>query len=351
MKSKVGLQKIADIAGTSKMTVSLALRQSPRIAEETRNRVWKIAISLGYTANPEVARLMSAIRNTPTGGISLPIAYITTGTSKGIWRQSSTELQYWQGACDRAKEFGYYIDEYWIDEPRMSALRMSDILWNRGIKGIILPPFFRTLRQDARQLSIQIDWPRFSAIAISDMLTNPPLNRIIHDHYTSMLTALQGLVKLGYRRIGLCLTEHMDLTVNQRWQAAYLIYCANNPVGMTGSEPLIAADINPRLIQNWITKNKLDAIVSAECRMPRFFREMGLILGSEIAYADLDLNIDDPEYAGVSGIIQNSGVMGAAAVDMVVAAMNRNEVGLPGILKVLQVEGTWQDRGSTPKVS
>lgn len=351
MKSKVSLQKIADELGVSKMTVSLALHKNPRISAEMRERVWAVATRLGYVPNADVTRLMSAVRHAALDGRALPLAYITTGETKGVWRNSPTELQYWQGASARALEHGYYVDEYWIEEPRMSEARMSDILWHRGIKGIIVPPIYRTLRHDARSLSMHIDWARFSGIAISDMLADPPLNRVIHDHYSSMITVMQSLVKLGYRRIGLCLIEHMDLTVNQRWQAGYRLYAANNPVGMAQVEPLIAAEINPRLIKQWITRHKLDAVVSAERRMPRFYREMGFTFGSGgPAYADLDLNIDDPEYAGVSGIVQNSRTMGAAAVDMVIAAINRNESGIPEISKVLQVEGTWQDRGSTPKV-
>lgn len=49
------------------------------------------------------------------------------------------------------------------------------------------------------------------------------------------------------------------------------------------------------------------------------------------------------------GIYQNSQMMGSSAVDLLIAGIQRNEPGLPEIPVVLQVEGNWHDRGSTPK--
>ena len=82
--------------------------------------------------------------------------------------------------------------------------------------------------------------------------------------------------------------------------------------------------------------------------MPGFLREMGLTPGREIAYADLDLDEVDPIYKGISGIVQNSTLLGKAAVDLVVSSLNRNQSGVPGVPFVLQVEGTWVKKRSTP---
>ncbi len=347
MKKRPSLQDIADAVNVSKMTVSLALRKNPRISEATRKKVEKAAKELGYRVNPEVAKYMSAIRHSRADDKGLPLAYLTTGHEKGAWRQSETELQYWEGASARAKEYGYYLEEYWLGEEGMSENRMSNILWNRGIKGVVVHPFFQMLSEAERDLSLGFNWDQFIAVAISDMLRQPILNRVLHDHYTSALTVMDELIQRGYRRIGLCLTEHMDLTVNQRWQAAYRVYRANHPIERI--EPLIVPDLSASEIKQWVEANKLDAIISAEVRMPDFFREMGLSMGKELAYADLDIDLDDPLYKGISGIYQNSKMMGSGAVDLLIAGIQRNEPGLPEIPVVLQVEGNWHDRGSTPK--
>jgi LacI family transcriptional regulator len=295
---------------------------------------------------------MSAICHNRSDEKGLPLAYLTTGMEKGAWRRSETELQYWKGASARAKEYGYYFEEYWFGEPGMTVSRMSNILWNRGISGVIVHPFFQTLSESSRDLGLQFNWDQFNwdqfiAVAISDMLRNPVLNRVVHDHYTSALMVMGKLIEQGYTRIGLCLTEHMDLTVNQRWQAAYRVYRANHPIQRI--EPLILPDLSAEEIKKWAQKNKLDAIISAEMRMPDFFKKAGLIMGKDIAYADLDIDLDDARYKGISGIYQNSRMMGTGAVDLLIAGIQRNEPGIPEIPVVLQVEGSWHDRGSTPK--
>lgn len=346
MKKSPSLQDIADTLGVSKMTVSLALRKNPRISDETRIKVEKTAEKLGYTVNPDVSKYMSAIRHSRAEGKGLPLAYLTTGKEKGAWRNSDTELQYWEGANARAKEYGYYFEEHWLGEPGMSESRMSNILWNRGISGVVVHPFFQTLSESARDLSLSFNWEQFIAVAISDMLRNPILNRVLHDHYTSALRVMEELIGRGYRRIGLCLSEHMDLTVNQRWQAAYRVYRDNHPIERI--EPLILPDPNATQIKKWVQKNKLDAIIGAEIRMPEYFKAMGIQMGEEIAYADLDIDLDDTLYEGVSGIYQNSRMLGTGAVDFLIAGIQRNEPGIPKVPVVLQVEGNWHDRGSTP---
>mgnify|MGYP006427738969 CR=1 FL=1 len=346
MKKRPSLQDIADVVKVSKMTVSLALRKHPRISEATRLKVEKAAVKLGYTINPDVSKYMSAIRHNRSDGKGLPLAYLTTGKEKGAWRESDTERHYWEGANKRAKEYGYYFEEYWLGEPGMTEDRMSNILWNRGISGVVVSPFHQTLSESARDLSLKFNWDQFIAVAVSDMLRSPILNRVLHDHYTSALTVMKSLIELGYGRIGLCLTEHMDLTVNQRWQAAYRVYRANHPIKRI--EPLILPDLNAVAIKQWAKKNKLDAIISAETRMPQFFKEMDLKIGQDIAYADLDIDLEDPRYDGISGIYQNSQMMGTGAVDLLIAGIQRNEPGIPEIPVVLQVEGNWHDRGSTP---
>jgi len=346
MSKLPSLQDIADAVGVSKMTVSLSLRDHPRIPVATRERIKAAAEKLGYKPNPEVAQLMSVIRKHKPNENGLPLAYITTGANQNVWRESPTELAYWNGACQRAKSYGYYIEEYWLEKPLMSARRLSDILWNRGIMGVIIPPVFRTLTETSRNVHLDLKWDRFCAVTIGDPLTSPQVNRVVHDHYSSTLTAMTRLQDLGYRRIGLFLREHMDLTVNQRWQAGYRVFRANHPVEHI--EPLIIPELDAARVKQWIKKNRIDALLSADRNMPDFFNQMGIRMGEEVAYADLDVVPDDPIYKDVGGIVQNSELLGMAAVDILVAAVQRGQTGVPKVPFVTQVEGYWLERGSTP---
>lgn len=341
------LQSIADVVGVTKMTVSLALRDHPRITAATRERIKREAAKQGYKPNPDVSRFLSAIRKAKPGDSGLPLACITTGAAPELWRkQSPTENAYWNGASERAKLYGYYVEEFWLEEPRMSARRLSDILWNRGINGVIIPPVLRVFSETNREVSLELKWDRFCAVTIGDPLTSPELNRVVHDHYTSIITALHQLMLLGYRRIGLCLPEHMDLTVNQRWQAGYRVFRANHPLERI--EPLIRPTLTPADLHDWLKVNRIDAVLCAGHHMPRFFREAGIEIGVDVGYADLDLYPKDPEYRGISGIMQNSEMLGMAAVDMIVGGLQRNQLGIPEVPFVTQVRGSWINGKTTP---
>ena len=349
MSKKPSLQDIAEPLNVSKMTVSLALRNHPSIPQATRERVLAKAKELGYQRNQELSKYMTALRRSRAESSKLPIAYLTTGETPDTWKKSHTQVLYRQGAHEQAEAYGYYLDEFWIDEPGMTAERLSDILWNRGIHGVLVHPFNRKMERQPTSDSLRLDWDQFSTVVMSDTLMRPLLNRVIHDHYESMMMTMNHLVKLGYRRIGYCMSEQNDLVTNRRWQAAYRVYRNNAPVkGLAKIQPLIADDLNSDLLGQWLHKYKIDAFISAATNIHEMVQPLKLILGQDIAYADLDLDMHSQRHNGISGIDQNSLHFGHAAVDLVINGIMKNEHGIPPIPMAMQIEGTWCDRGSTP---
>lgn len=346
MKKPPSLQDIATAVGVSKMTVSLVLRNQPKVSDATRAKVMRAARKLGYRPNPQVSKLMSAISRRKVEGHGLPLAYVTTGSDPDDWRRSATERQYWMGAKEQAEAYGYYLDTYWLGEPGMTEQRMSEILWNRGIQGIILHPMAGALSEDTKDTHMHMQWEHFATVAMSYTLAKPVLNRVIHDYYASVLLAIDSLNRKGYERIGFCMTENMDIRVNQRWQAGYRLYCANHPE--TRISPLICETLDANRIETWIKTEHPDAILGADIPMADYLGQIGINMGPDIAYADLDLNSEDPQYQGISGIDQNSRTVGIAAVDLLMSSIQRNQHGIPKMPLTIQVEGTWRDRGSTP---
>ena len=63
---RIGLRQIAEAAGVCLMTVSLSLRDSPKISVATRERVCRLAGQLGYRPDPELSRLMKHLRSSRT---------------------------------------------------------------------------------------------------------------------------------------------------------------------------------------------------------------------------------------------------------------------------------------------
>lgn len=352
MGKKPSLQDIATPLKVSKMTVSLALRNHPSISKATRKRVAAKAKELDYRGNQELSKYMTALRRSRGESSRLPIAYLTTGETPDTWKKSHTQVLYRKGAHEQAAAYGYYLDEFWVDEPGMTAKRLSNILWSRGIRAVLIHPFNRKMNPLPPSDSLRLDWDQFSTVVMSDTLMRPALNRVIHAHYESMMVAMNRLVKLGYRRIGYCMSEQNDLVTNRRWQAAYRVYVNNPPVNKLAKiPPLVIDEINSHSLRRWLKKYEVEAFVSASPEILDTVGSFDFTLGRDVAYVDLDLDMHSAKHSGISGIDQNSLHFGHAAVDLVINDLLKNEYGIPPIPMAMQIEGTWCDRGSTPPKS
>ena len=344
-KFRVVLREIADKTGISRMAVSLALRNKSGVSEATRKKVLKVAKELGYEPDPEVARLLSHIRVKKPVNTKACLALLTSGATSQDWKLYPTERKYVEGAHTRAKEYGYHIEEFWINEPGMTLSRLGNIIWSRGIEGVIIAPLQSKLSEKAPR-SIRLDFNLFSAVEISETVEWPDLDRAVHDQYTSMFKALDELSDLNYKTIGLVLEEALDLRVNGKWTAAYLRY--RNQWGAKRLPPPLILDF-PRqpAFDRWFDRYRPNAIISVDRFGLHLLIERGLDIPGEVGYASLDVDGDANEYPDVSGIDQNSEIVGAAAVDMLVAAIHRGHRGIPVYPLRSEVEGSWRPGEST----
>jgi len=176
----------------------------------------------------------------------------------------------------------------------------------------------------------------------------PNLSRSLHDQYTAMLKVLNELQDLCYQRIGLVLERALDRRVNGRWTAAYLRYGSLfDPRFIL--PPLILPEADQEAFDEWYEKHRPDVVVSVDRFGLRMIEERGLAIPDEIGYASLDLDGLPPEHQSMSGIEQNSHQVGAAAVDMLVAAVQHGQRGAPKHPVRIEVEGLWVQGTSTRK--
>ncbi len=343
-ESRVTLKEIAGKLGISRMTVSVALRGKTGVSETTRRRVLEIAEKLGYQPDPEVSNLMSRIcSKTPTATKS-SLALVTFGPVNEESKLSVTEQKYIEGIASRAKEYGYRIEEFSI-EGQANAARISNIIWNRGIEGVILRPLQHSLTGELPR-SVQMDFKRFSSVAVSETLKHPDLDRVLHDQYTSMLKVLAELSLLKYKRPGLVLEEELDLRVNGRWTAAYLHHAYRLGTDKL-PPPLILKTRNPAMIERWLERYRPDVVIGVSRPVYRFLVKKGLSIPRDLGYVSLDLDGDLPDYPRLSGIDQNSAKVGAAAVDLLVGAIRRGQRGVPASPIRTEIEGSWRAGNST----
>lgn len=327
------LRQLAKLAGVSRTTVSMALRNHPRLSEATRQRVLALAEKHGYTPDPLTSTLMNHLRTARKHRSVEKLAYLTWWNSPEEWRKSCNDVNWYDGVHARAEALGYEVEHIWAREPGMTAARLSKILYTRAIRGVIIAPLLRARGH------LSLDWRHLAAATISFTVVKPDLHRTSHFHHTGMILALRRLKHLGYRRVGLANLVDQIERVNHGWLAGYLVYSHGQRL-KDRIPPLLQKGWNEKQFAEWVEKCKPDAVVSNTQDPFHSLTKLGYRVPEDIGYACLDRLRDDDPWAGID---QQPRIVGASVVDLVSAQLQRNEFGLPACAKTVHLEGLWRD--------
>jgi DNA-binding LacI/PurR family transcriptional regulator len=325
------MQQIADAAGVSRMAVSLALRNSPKISAPTTKRIQEIAEQMGYRPNPLVSALMTQLRHGREVKRPSTLAYVTAYPSEDGWRRPGPFIAFREGARRRAEQLGYSLEDWWLTRPGTTAQRFCDILYTRDIHGLIIAP----LPPGGGEM--RLDWERFAAATIGYSVTAPDLHRASNHQFGTITHALDELKALGYRRIGFALSAESDARVKHHWSAGMLVY--HQQIEPADRIPLLLTD-GPfgRQFAAWFSEYRPEVVVSQEWQVMRVLDSLGLRVPHDVGFAHLAVGDDEHHWAGMN---QNSELVGAAAVDLVDAQLRRNERGIPSVPKTVLIPGFW----------
>jgi LacI family transcriptional regulator len=338
--SHVTLQDVAHRAGVHRSTVALALREHPRIPATTRATIQALARKMGYRQNPLVAALMQSRRSgRPVKHVTL--AFVTNYPTRFGWRPEHHDRpDFFPGAVERARDFGYKLDHFWLGEAGMTPARFCDILAARGIHGLIvgrLPP---------GQNTMELDWSRFSVVALGMTLRSPLVHHVTENHFETAFRGMQQCLERGYRRIGFVFSEANDSPrVGDRWIGAYLLqqlkFHARDRLPLCPGSPTDGARF-----ADWFRRYKPDALlVNHSQPVVRWLRALGKQVPRDVGLIELE---DHPEL-GCAGVYYDPAKIGALAVEMLVGLMHRNEKGVPGDPHEILLMGEWREGTTLPR--
>lgn len=343
MPDRPTLKTVAAAAGVSAMTVSLALRNSPRISRDTREKVQSLARSLGYQQNPFAASLVS-LRTSANPRYQATLALLNCFDSAAGWRRYGTFNRFYQGVMERAGTLGYSIEEFWLKDPALTVPRLRRTLTARGIPGMIMA-FLEEGPQSVDKLH-HFDFSGFASATLGWRINDLNIHSASNDQFHTASVATQKLLALGYRRIGLILNEKTDAALEHRYRAGFLI----NQLELPASQrvPVFAArELTRASFLGWVRKHRLEAVLAAPAGLHLWLQEGGFAVPEEIGFAYLDRATPGGELAGID---QMDASVGSAAVDIVVAQIHRNENGLPAYQKSMLIRGEWVDGWSVRKI-
>jgi LacI family transcriptional regulator len=352
---RVTMADIAKAAGVHVTTVSLAMRNHPRLPEGTRRRIQGLATRLGYRPDP-VLRALVAYRGRVIERRNFPtLAYVTNWNTRFGWKKVTAHPDFFAGALAKANQLGYNLEHFWMQEPGLTQGRLSRMLYARGINGLIIASHGREMGD-----ALQFDWQNFSAVKIDYFPHKPVLHNVTNNQFDIVRLAIQKVMALGYRRIGFVMHRGWDHAVDHLWTAGVLceqqhlphservaahIFPELEPVEAWFNESNAPVECDFDLFEAWMKKNRPEVIISKGSFVLPQLKRMGLRIPRDVAFVDVFLEQADGKDAGVR---QNHETVGATAVEILAGQLQHNKFGVPEIPTTTFVEGTWFDGATCP---
>ncbi len=342
MISRVTVRQIAEAAGIHYTTVARALRNHPKLAVATRERIQKLAKEMGYTPDPMVSALsayrMRRQRMTFHGMIAWIDGYRQReGVSP---KRPASHYRLFDGAVARAHELGYDLEVYRIGESETpTALALDRVLAARGVRNLLVAPQFNASSR------LELDWQHYSAVSVSRSIGWPQLNLCTNDQFFNMTLTLRKLREAGYRRIGMLLEQRLVEITGERWLAACLTMCQKWPCEERLEPFVFTNPVSKKSLQSWWRENCPDAIVTEKGFWTnRLSVALNLRCPDDVGVALVSLPfIPNPSEPMFAGILERVDRVGAAAVDYLVRMEHMDERGIPMSPLQMLVRGEWRD--------
>jgi DNA-binding LacI/PurR family transcriptional regulator len=330
MTSRITLRDVARQTGCSIATVSLALRDHPRLLPATRERVRRAARELGYRPDPLLASIAASRWRGRPAATGSTLAFIDDGKTEGL-----------AGMTERAGHLGYRLETFAVkDYP--DGRRLSDVLYHRGIVGVVVGQLFTP------EFCEYFDWSHFASVAVSEGNFRPPIHLVMPNHFRAVQTAWDRALQMGFRRIGLLLFDQPEALDFHDRRAAFM----ERQLQVPASRRLPVLAIRPhshdpaddaealRSIDVWMRRHGPDVVLGFNDGLIWALRDAGWRVPEQVAFISLWKNHPEPRWPGV---ILSPDEIGRRAVDWVDSLLRSGERGLPTSPATMEIEGTWQE--------
>jgi LacI family transcriptional regulator len=264
----------------------------------------------------------------------LPVVWLNANHEKDAWKRYSFLSPYQEGAGERLKELGYRIEEIWTKDPGLSMRRIAQLIESRGIEGVIVT-------DPAKH--VQLNWRRLAGVAIGGGLLAPPMHRVAMDSNHNLAIALKSLRRLGYQRIGICLTEQADRFSRHGSRSTALFFnstipraCRVNPL-FTPMTMIPSDDVH--LVAAWLKKERPDAVVGHSSQLVNWMEAAGYRVPEDIGVVHIAIEDDVLDWAG---IYANKREIGRLAATKLVSLIQHRQFGIPIIASTEFVPGVWR---------
>ncbi len=322
---------IAKAAGLSRMTVSYALRNDPKINVKTRQRIHDLAKKLGYRPNPLVNSLMSHLRSGTASMAQASLAAVVASNDSKVLENNQTLTAILEGARQRAEAAGFGLEVFLLGKGNLSPERLNTILHARGTVGAIyLAPTPEILEG--------FDFTPLANATYAYTMREPDLHRVCSFHFQLMQDAGRQLIQRGYRKFTLVMHRGQDEHYHIFLGAYHALRQSFAP-GQS-ADPIVLDQIDDLTeVKRILDEQEIDGVIVNLDMIGRSLLKLISGIPDQVGLVTLQREESD-EFSGLS---QNNLSIGAAMVDLVVGQLHRNERGIPESAKTVLIHGDWKE--------
>lgn len=327
--SVISQADIAKAAGLSRMTVSYALRNDPKINAKTRQRIHELAKKLGYRPNPLVNSLMSHLRSGTASTAQASLAMVVASNDTKVVETNPTLKAILKGAQQQAEAAGFGLEVFQVGKGTLTAERLNTILHARGTVGAIF------LASTPRILE-SFDFTPLANATYAYTMREPDLHRVCSFHFQLMQDAGWQLIERGYRKFTLVMNRGQDEHYHIFLGAYHALRQSYAPD--QSADPIIIEDFNKlENVVHVLNEQGIDGVIVNLDTIGEELMEFIPDVPDKVGIVTLQRQND----SGFAGVNQNNLKIGSALVDLVVGQLHRNERGIPESAKTVLIHGDW----------
>ena len=285
---------IACEAGVDKSTVSRALRNSPLIARETKEKIQTLARKMGYRPNMVFSIMGSGNRIKGPKANLMPLAYLYDSEYPLDIKLQKGDFHFLR---ESAALYGYFLDPYNLKDVK-SARKLEAMLYQQGYCGVIIG---RLMRENS--IAYELDLSEFTVIFNTNTSWKHKYHRVIGDVYLSVQTVWDKVLAAGYRRIGAAICRHQPALPDDGVRLAGILERQDRDASLVDKVPPFTGNHNDMsAFEEWFQKWRPDAVIGFLVGQYYHLKEMGCRIPADIGFACLHLYPDEKWNKGISGI-------------------------------------------------
>ena len=315
--SRTTMRDVALVAGkVHPSTVSLALRNSPRVSAKIRTKIQAIAAKIGYRRDPLLDAFNQHRLKIVPQRASRHIAVISDFSSLAELNASLPHAAARVGAMDAAARLHCRIDFFFCGPGQPDSRRLDAVLEARGLRALLL----LGVRGEADEM--EFSWARQCAVAIDSLQLLIPLYRVTPDYRESTRLLWRNAWTQGSQRIAILRSNAAQPLTEDRAIAGFLLEQMRHP--QTTPIPVFTFTHErgcPALFKTWLRAHRPQVILHPALVTKAMLQ---LLSGESIRCFAFDAHRPtDP------GIYPDYTEVGRRAVEHLVTLMQTNQLGPP----------------------